>query len=173
MYRASCIQMYHHVYIHFLEFKNCVGSAFQWVSFPQMAPQFFRKCDRIGQQYQWQRLSNKPIKASHMYWGKLFLLYNHVFLKARISKVSKFLKQGKFYLQKIGSGGQRTTNCKMLKLAHGSSVKPRYWSSAIPVVHFLHAPASLGPMLESLFLFCTSGKRLTLRPPWTTLIPTY
>ena len=102
-----------------------------------------------------------------MYWGKLFLLYNHVFLKARISKVSKFLKQGKFYLQKIGSGGQRTTNCKMLKLAHGSSVKPRYWSSAIPVVHFLHAPASLGPMLESLFLFCTSGKRLTLRPPWT------
>ena len=37
-----------------------------------------------------------------MYWGKLFLLYNHVFLKAKISKVSKFLKQGKFYLQKIG-----------------------------------------------------------------------
>ena len=36
-----------------------------------------------------------------MYWGKLFLLYNHVFLKAKISKVSKFLEQGKFYMQKL------------------------------------------------------------------------
>ena len=87
-----------------------------------------------------------------MYWGK-FLLCNHVFLKAKISKVSKFLKQGKFYLQKIGSGGQRTTNCKMLKLAHGSSVKPRYGAVRYQLCTFYMRQHLLDPCWRVFFYF--------------------
>ena len=45
------------------EGKYCGGRAFQRFCSLQMAQHFLPKCDRIGQQYQWAWLQEKPIWA--------------------------------------------------------------------------------------------------------------